>query len=347
MPRSRKLMTLGVAVLTLMTTVGVSHADSRTDGDESWFETAEGARLHMRSDPFVGSDGQSHEPAPGVVAGRKDELFAGADFDIACLHDVRLEGGIRAIDKVARIIRASGRQVVFTVAPNKTQVYPHAIRRQRMPHGKCGAQGLERQGQVLDDYDSPHYVPLRQPLRRHKEHRTFWKTDSHWTTAGGAVVSREIAAALDPRLARLQRPRYGKLEIWGLFNQFLGDPTTEVADAAKPGRRMRVRPVGDDPGWNSVEQVITDHKWKTSPANRTWPGRTVVIGDSFTLFALHTLRPLFRRGRFLWIGPTPTSTMVQQIKQADTVVIEVAQFLVMSSPLGKPEFRREVRRALG
>ena len=72
----------------------------------------------------------------------------------------------------------------------------------------------------------------------------------------------------------------------------------------------------------------------------------MLVGDSFSLMALHLLRPLFRHGRFVWTGNVPLTDIVDGIADADTVVIEVVQFFEVTTELGTKSFRHLVAKAL-
>ena len=72
----------------------------------------------------------------------------------------------------------------------------------------------------------------------------------------------------------------------------------------------------------------------------------MLIGDSFTVMGLQSLRPIFRNGRFLWVINNPDEKIATAISKADTVVIEVVQFFTGVSPLGTASFRRLVRNSL-
>jgi alginate O-acetyltransferase complex protein AlgJ len=89
----------------------------------------------------------------------------------------------------------------------------------------------------------------------------------------------------------------------------------------------------------------TDLAWRTGPAQRTWRGNTLLIGDSFTYQGLSVLMPLFRHGRLMWSG-ADNSPIVQAVPKADTVVIEIVQRYVGASAITQTAFRKAVKHAL-
>jgi hypothetical protein len=269
-------------------------------------------------------------------------LFYGPDFDMACHFGQKLAKGLDDVARLASVIRSSGRRVVFTVAPNKSMVENRLIRHSQLPQGSCDSTGLREQAQVLDKYPDPSYLPLRKPLVDNGV-APYYLTDPHWSTIGGSVYSAQVAALLDPHAARAQRYVSTTQTINGLLAL---DAIPETAPAVEPGSAITVRTARGSVDWAGLPETVVDHSWVSTPVRRTVPGHTLLIGDSFTQYALGTLRPVFRQGRFIWIDHFDDRTGAQAIKQADTVVIEVAQFLLQHSSIGTKEFRVAVRAAL-
>jgi hypothetical protein len=329
-----------------------AHADRRPDVPKGAHETSTAIpdpdyRLTRspRSGQVLGLDGNSYPLAPIVVKGRKGMLFYGPDFDMACHYGTKLRKGLKHLAQLAQVIRKSGRRVVFTVAPNKSMVENRYIRRETLPHGACDTVGLQQQAKVLDHYSDRRYLPLRKLLVRSPV-QAYWKTDPHWTTVGGSVYSGQLAAALDPRVAAAQRLVATTQTILGIFSESMASDATETAPAVEPGRGVKVRTAPGSTEWSGLPQLVTDHEWISTPARKTIKGRTLLIGDSFTQYALGTIRPIFRHGHFMWIGHFTRPDLLAALGSSRTVVIEVAQFLVQRSEMGSKDLRREVRRYL-
>ena len=95
------------------------------------------------------------------------------------------------------------------------------------------------------------------------------------------------------------------------------------------------------------EPVYGTHRWTTTPAAGLVQGRTALVGDSFTYFALGNLRPLFAEGEFFWVGqPASTEDIVDGILASDNVVISVAQRNVARNLLITEYFYVSLVRAL-
>ena len=295
---------------------------------------------HPRGSSTVpGIDGQTYDASPLVVPGLDQEKFFGPDFDLACGYGKRISAGMRELAKLARIIAQSGRTVVFTVAPNKSSVLTSSVDRTQLPHGSCDRVGLKQQQQVLDRFSDPHYLPLRRLLGNDRR-QTYWKTDLHWTSVGGAVFSKALASKLDPRLGRRQNYHIGSLTALGGLNSIMHDAEEETAPDAKTRNGVKV--------WPRKIPVVNmfDNDWVAKPYQRTWPGRTLIIGDSMMFMALYTLRPLFARGRAMWVGHVDTADLAKAIARSDTVVLESIQIFVPVTDLVSKKFRSQVKRAL-
>lgn len=296
---------------------------------------------------FTGIDGNLHDPAPIVVDGLDGELFYGGDFDVACAIGKDYTRSLNAMSKLAAVIDRSGRRAVWTAAPSKSSVLPDRLDTSNLPHGSCDRAGLRQEIRAIDAYTDPTFIPLRRKLAEDPR-QVFWKTDLHWTTVGGAVFAKQLARRLDPELGRRQRYRLGTETAIGMLNAVRDDATPETWQSAYPRGPVSVRTTADSRGeYETFPDVVFDHSWKSSPARKTWPGRTLLLGDSMMLFALQNLRPIFREGRFLWVDHTGVDEVVRSIVRSDTVVMEVLQpFLPLDQFLPSASFRRAVARAL-
>jgi hypothetical protein len=301
-------------------------------------------------DQFLGYDGQVHDHAGWTVKGRHGTLYFGQDFDTACGYGPDLARYLKRLATVARIIERSGRRVLFSVGPNKLAVNKRDLRLSRLPHGECDRAGIEAQDLLMDRFADPNYLPIRKELLELDRSGTqvYWTMDSHWTTVGNTRWATAIAERLDPALAARQHFTHGRRTINPDVAYFQGDrETRETAPARLIRTQVKVRPVpGTDP-YDVTLGTATDHAWTSKPSRLTWPGRTLLVGDSFTYVTLESLRPLFHRGRYLWPARVPDEEIVRGIRQADTVVLEALQRWLPVSPLVTRSFRRTLKAGLG
>jgi hypothetical protein len=319
------------------------HADHDAGSLPGLPDLAPSGRADLPAGKIRGFDGQIYDQAPTVVAGRKGDLYFGFELDYACtLGGARLTASMDRVAKFAAMLEKSGRKVVYTIAPGKTWGVTKHLRTATLPHGSCDAVGIAQQNAALDRARAS-YLPLR-PLLVGKERQMYWKTDPHWTTVGASAYARGVARRLDPELGRKQRYTYTTETRWGDLAKLVGDPTHEVGERAIPANGVRVRTAPGGADWAGYPTLTFDHSWTARPKSKTWHGRTVLVGDSFMWFALESLRPIFRHGRFLWVGHVAREDVVDAIVRSDTVVLEA--YAAFGSLFGKASFRREVGQAL-
>jgi hypothetical protein len=300
-----------------------------------------------RPERVIGHDGVEYESAPLVVNGLDNDLYLGLEFDLLCTWGGdRLERGMTRLARLARLIERSGRRVVFTIAPDKTLINWENVDKATLPQGTCDRQGMRQQRRVLDRFPDPSYLSMRKALDADPR-QTYWKTDGHWTTIGASDWVTELARELDPKLANRLRFHKSSITAVGYLNKIRGIDTPETVPGVRYAGRVKVRTAPDSPDDLTPGGALSmDHRWNSAPAGKTWPGRTLLIGDSFTLMALELLRPLFRHGRYVWTGNVPLEDIAEGVADSDTVVIEVVQFFVYGGLLSSPKFHELVKKAL-
>ena len=295
---------------------------------------------------FIGFNGLVYDQAPIVVRGTESRyLYVGQDFDTACGDGGKFAEGLRHLAQIARIIERSGRNVAFTVAPNKASVDNEDLSQNDLPQGICTELGLKSQDKTLDTFQDPNYLPLRKTLVDSVV-PTYWHYDTHWTTVGATYYAKALAHHLSPELAHEQRYGYSIRTHIGDLVRLLYTPIAEDAPAKLPSNGVIVT---TDPGSDgyAVEGYVTgDHTWTARPAAKTFKGHTLLVGDSFTYTALEPLRVLFHHGHFLWIGLSSLDKIIAGIVASRTISIEVVQRFLSSSVLITKSFRQDLRAAL-
>jgi hypothetical protein len=295
---------------------------------------------------IVGANGKTYPRSPGVVKGRNGDLFDGYTYDIVCQDwAAGVKADINRVGKLADVIAGSGRRVVVVVVPPKAVVNTANVVRNRLPHGPCDRTGLDQQLKLYDTYRSPHFLHIRAALAKAaRDRQLFWKTDPHWTTVGASIYTKMLATRLDPALGRVQRFKRGPDQTAvGALTQLQGGDTPETVRSVVTKSAVTVTEL---PGTTPLDSpYVANHEWRSGPKKLTYPGRTLTIGDSMAYTGIFLLRPLFRRGQFLWAN-NPTKTMATAIRKADTVVLEVSHLFVRVSSLGTKALRAAVRREL-
>ncbi|MEV6287380.1 hypothetical protein [Kribbella sp. NPDC051770] len=278
-------------------------------------------------------------PSGKVVRGDDGYLFLGEDFTKACKQTPGFQAGLDGLAALTEVIQRSGRRVVFSLGPNKSSVVdpPDAV-----PDGQCALDGIAEQNRVLDSYQHPNWLPLRAAMTRSQ---TYWRTDSHWSGAGAAVFAKALAEKLGLQARLTTTP--DQVTKTADLNVLLGLTATETPPSLQVSTGTTVTPQPGYAAFDATKVLYGVEKWKTTPATGLVGGKSVLIGDSFSYFALGNLRPLFADGTFLWTGHVSEEELIAGIKEADTVVIQLVQrSLTPGHVFATKAFRDKVAAAL-
>jgi hypothetical protein len=262
---------------------------------------------------------------PTVVSGRDGWLYLGEDFSFPCLPSSTVAQTMTRLRELERIITASGRRVLFTVAPNKSTIVPDHLPSHYV--GKdCATARTRAFWTALEKLPRSEYFDLRRPLeaRQRADGAPIYPTlNSHWSTLGSAIFARTLANALDHGLwagssIDSSRPYTQGADLPAL----LGETRTETVNG---GRLTRPGVIG---GWEHLGRRL-----KTDPVTVTnsttgvplFPTRAVLVGDSFTEAALPELTSLFANVVAIQHQRASVEAVASQIAQADVVVIEIVE----------------------
>lgn len=293
---------------------------------------------------FVGLDGQVHTVSPVTIPGEDGYYYLGSDFDTACAFGGELKPALKNLSRLAAMLQRAGKRVLWTVSPNKSVVRTGQLP-DPLPQGACASDGMAIQSDLLRRYRDPRYLPMVDRLRSAPD--SFWRTDSHWNTVGTSLFALEVARALSPDLAARQHYRRTTRTHRGDLSYYVPGLGSETAPARVPSNGVRTKPVGKSPAFDpSLDAVYTELSWRSRPAKRTWPGQTLVLGDSFAYTSLDSLRNLFGRGHFIWTGTEPARYIAKAVRKADTVVFSVVQRFAPISPLADPAWQKLLRKEL-
>lgn len=294
---------------------------------------------------------------PGSVAsefaipGNDGYIFYGDDFPRACAARGRATAQLQSLDRLAQMLRARGKRVVLTVAPDKSSVMSGALRRDT-PSLACFRQGDAqiRAAVARVVATRPGWVNLFPTLdaMARTGPQPYWRRDTHWAPAGAAAYARAMAAAIDPRLA-------GRTALHPMTATKVGDSgrLLGITSSERIATRVLTMPGGRvTRTWtvpkSSVALYPEDAEARSTATGPVWRGRTVIIGDSYTKWAMDSLRPLFANLTFVHQAHSPAATSVAALARADTVIIQVVERHLANTalPLQSPGFLDLVRRGV-
>lgn len=265
--------------------------------------------------------------APWVVQGPGGWLFFGKDLEQACHPDVPRTRALARWDRLVRAIRATGRQAIAIVAPDKSSIYPEHVPDDLLDD--CVIEGRRRSWQLIDDRPpADRVVGLRDDLLRRKVGAgddLYARKDSHWTTLGSlsmveAVLDR-FGQGIAIRDSDLGTPRH----VW-----YTGDLT--VALGAPEADFQLDQPV------------------RRTPDSPRVTSRALVVGDSFYGMALEQLEQYFHDIRGVAWGQVDLERVAEEIAASDVVIFEVVErmFSVRASANGSvPSLLAEIGKLEG
>ncbi|KRF34987.1 alginate O-acetyltransferase AlgX-related protein [Nocardioides sp. Soil805] len=285
--------------------------------------------------------------APAVVTGRDGYLFFGADFDLSCGSGQTFARDLRQLGEVAAAIASSGREVVWTVVPDKSTTLVDRLPA-TTPHDACFRDNQRWQEHLLGAVDEDHYVDSLALLREADEagEQVYWRGDSHWTSYGASLWLQELVDRLDPGLAERLVVTDGTAERTGDLYVETGRDDVEEARSAAFATGAAVEGVPGGPVFDPGRDEWGPLQWRSRPAEGLHPGRTLVIGDSFSYAAIDLTMPLFERGDFAWFQYFGDDQLAAQVAAADTVVLEVSQRTLTHAQVAQQPFADAVAKAL-
>ena len=137
-----------------------------------------------------------------LVSGNDGWLFYRPEFtDGRCIDEGRTAARLRSNAVLMEVGRAAGIDVVMTMSPDKSTIYPEALNSMVRGYWKCriaNSATLRRliKRELPDLID--HTEPLLAEKARHPDIPLYYTTDTHWTPYGGAIALRQLLAAIHP-----------------------------------------------------------------------------------------------------------------------------------------------------
>ena len=137
-----------------------------------------------------------------LVSGDDGWLFYRPEFtDGRCLDEGQTAARLRGIAVLMDVGRAAGIDMVMTMSPDKSTIYPEALNSTIRGYWRCrvaNSATLRRLiARELPDLID-HAEPLLAEKARQPDIQLYYATDTHWTPYGGAIALRQLLAAVYP-----------------------------------------------------------------------------------------------------------------------------------------------------
>jgi alginate O-acetyltransferase complex protein AlgJ len=267
-------------------------------------------------------------PPPGdkALAGKDGWLYLEGETNRACYPFIPWPRAVARWERLASIIRRSGRRVVVAIPADKSSIYPeylpatYALR-------DCAPQGHRAAWRAIEAARDPAILGLRRTLleaRRPPPEEAYYRKDTHWNTKGGVLGVQAVLERIGDVTVRPGEIVKERTEYTGDLTNLSGSPETDTSPAwtIRRGRKAR-----------------------------TVRGRALFVYDSYGTAMLDALQAYAPGLAEVQWFDTPPAALIAAIRQAETVILETVErevnFRASDSGLLTPAFLREVRRGLG
>lgn len=268
----------------------------------------------------------SNRPAvfPQVIEGTNGWLYYGEDMRAKCQPNASLDEVMRNVLRLKDDVVGSGRRFVLVVPPDKSTAEPQNLPAQY--EGKDCAKSMRDQfwPRIVKEAGA---IDLRGAIQAEEKQTggsLYFPQDSHWTFAGGVLMTRAVANSIVPgvdstwKVAKSQ-PYSGPADLPPLIGR-TGVDSTDRLTLAPDGVNDRSY---QDPF--DARTVLTFHT--PGDVQGMVGGTTTWIGDSFTTWATPSIAAAFQnvsivQGAKLQSDP---AAVAQLMIDSDTVVFEMVE----------------------
>lgn len=278
----------------------------------------------QRSDPALAPDPRpSITEFPSVIEGRDGWLYLGADVSGACVPTRSLTDTLISLRRLRAAVKASGRQFVLVVAPNKTTMMPEHLPADYLGRDCAARARSEFWRRVVTEAGAIDLRPALAEIARRKGSPVYYPGDTHWSQEGGLAMTYTLAEQVHPGITRTWHVASTGSTPWpddispliGRHDQH-SIPTYSLAPAGQADR---------------TQSIASDFRVPlrlTSPSAAGTVGRPVLmIADSFTQFASSYLAAAFTDITIVHpetVGATP-QLFGTLLAGGKIVVLEVAE----------------------
>ncbi len=133
-----------------------------------------------------------HQGKPGVLVGAQGWLFSREEFEQPSVH--QMNQNIEITAGIAQRLTSKNIQLVITLIPDKSRIYPEHLGTLRRPSYLAGRYDTFRAALIERGIAAPDLARLYSELKT--ENAVFLRTDTHWSPYGATLSANVIAAAL-------------------------------------------------------------------------------------------------------------------------------------------------------
>ena len=275
-----------------------------------------------------------------ILQGSDGWLYLGTDVSGACQPLMTVPQVLARLERLARAVQRSGRRFVFTIAPDKTTVWPANLPANYVGKG-CASARKEEFWSALRADPPPGYFDMRGAIEARQAETgqpQYWPGDTHWAQWAAATYAEKLAGNVDPDgFAPLPISCAGTVTRVGDLTVYSGAPRADTMPACRIDTPQR-----------PITGILTDVPGVTVPTFTGTPTRvsarygtgtgldpvranTLLLGDSFSIIARPYVLPLFGRLTVQHIEQARYSprAVANAMVRADVVAYEIVERAVI------------------
>jgi len=313
---------------------------SRATQLDSWID-----RNFFDEDPAFGG-----ASSPLVVQGENGFAFLAEDFEVACSPTGSIEQSVNTVEILERLFTSAERKFLVSIAPNKSTVLEGQVPKD-LALGPCWKAHTDQLWESLRSSDSSALVDLRSELETSDlfgNRDLYFKTDSHWSSAGSLVVMRTI-------LNRLSPGAWDESDVQeASYRDYIGD--LSLVNGSQRSEQIAVYELARLEVTENQRTILNSELTNTNlrirnegPDGSLVKGRTLLISDSFGDVSLERIAPYFEDLTFIHFSDWDPTLFASQMEKADTIWIMTAERYFtwrFSLFLGEPLFLESLDAAL-
>ena len=271
-------------------------------------------------------------PNPEVTIGTNGWLYYTLSVDRPCLSAADLEAVSDTLNRATQIVEATGRRLIFAIAPDKATIVPEFL----PDTDTCVDQNAAALA-ALDGTDNLVTVWDEMRTARANERPIYFRLDTHWTNEGAGVMAEAIVEELAPGAWSDEAVvETATVDHEGDLTVLLGLPATEQdfeLDVVIPGsdHSRQTRTLLTAAG-SEYDKVVAVDSRATAPAIT---GPSLVMHDSYGWALTPMLAPYFEDAAFIADTNPAGGHMWADLAGAATVVHVSVQRSVQDIILGR------------
>ncbi|MDQ1633510.1 MAG: hypothetical protein QOJ32_319 [Frankiaceae bacterium] len=242
--------------------------------------------------PGQGTNGRSE-----VISGKDGWLFFTQDVDWACAPQQPTASTLRAADRLAKMVRATGANYALFVPPDKTSIETAELP-SRYPGKACSTAAKRDFWAQMASNPPDGYTDLYQRLQQLRASRgapIYRSKDSHWAPESAGIYAQELA---DAARRGLWQPQdlvpTGPQRALGDLTRFTGIPGDNTFDGYAT-RRPGVTSFPYEPGKVGTIGIATLRSSSAPAGAPLYTDQALLLGDSFSGISEPQWTPYFSK----------------------------------------------------